>query len=90
MDITCYYDGFHADLNETLFVGKVNDDSKRLVQTAYDSLMAAVNEGSINKQLLPDVIVRFRSQQKSYLAYDDDSRTYRNVRMDKFYLFFFF
>uniref|UniRef100_A0A7M5WXM5 Methionine aminopeptidase n=1 Tax=Clytia hemisphaerica TaxID=252671 RepID=A0A7M5WXM5_9CNID len=44
LDITCYYDGFHADLNETLFVGKVDDDSKRLVQTAYDSLMAAVNE----------------------------------------------
>eukprot|EP00111_Clytia_hemisphaerica_P008716 TCONS_00025488-protein len=44
LDITCYHDGFHADLNETLFVGKVDDDSKRLVQTAYDSLMAAVSE----------------------------------------------
>ena len=45
VDITCYYKGFHADLNETLFVGKVSDESKLLVQTAYDSLMAAVNEG---------------------------------------------
>ena len=45
VDITCYYGGFHADLNETLFVGKVDEESKKLVQTAYDSLMAAVNEG---------------------------------------------
>lgn len=45
VDITCYYDGFHADLNETLFVGKVDEESQKLVKTAYDSLMAAVNEG---------------------------------------------
>ncbi|XP_057310115.1 methionine aminopeptidase 1-like [Hydractinia symbiolongicarpus] len=44
LDVTCYYDGFHGDLNETLFVGKVDDDTKLLVETAYDSLMAAVNE----------------------------------------------
>lgn len=45
--MTCYYDGFHGDLNETLFVGKVDDDTKLLVETAYDSLMAAVNEGNV-------------------------------------------
>lgn len=44
LDISCYYNGYHGDLNETLFVGKVDDDSKLLVQTAYDCLMAGANE----------------------------------------------
>lgn len=44
LDVTCYYNGFHGDLNETLFVGNVDDEGKQLVQTAYDCLMAAIAE----------------------------------------------
>lgn len=44
LDITCYYNGFHGDLNETLFVGNVDDASKELVKTAYECMMAAINE----------------------------------------------
>jgi len=43
LDITCYYNGFHGDVNETLFVGdNVDEESKRLVQTAYSCLAAAI------------------------------------------------
>ncbi len=42
IDISVYKDGFHADLNETFFVGNVGDDSVRLVKCAYESLAAAV------------------------------------------------
>ena len=48
VDVTCFHNGYHGDLNETLFVGKVDEESKNLVQTAYDSLMAAINEGKCN------------------------------------------
>lgn len=44
LDVTCYYGGFHGDLNETLFVGDVDEDGKRLVKTAYDCLAAATAE----------------------------------------------
>jgi methionyl aminopeptidase len=42
IDISVYKDGYHADLNETFFVGNVNEDSVRLVKCAYESLAAAV------------------------------------------------
>ena len=35
--------GFHADLNETYFIGKVDDDSLRVVKCAYEALAAAFN-----------------------------------------------
>jgi len=44
LDITCYYNGYHGDLNETMFVGKCDEDSVHLVKTAYECLMAAVKE----------------------------------------------
>eukprot|EP00112_Aurelia_sp_Birch-Aquarium-sp1_P018302 Seg435.12 transcript_id=Seg435.12/GoldUCD/mRNA.D3Y31 product="Methionine aminopeptidase 1" protein_id=Seg435.12/GoldUCD/D3Y31 len=44
LDITCYYKGFHGDLNETLFVGEVDDASKNLVKTAYECMMSAIHE----------------------------------------------
>ena len=46
LDISVYYGGYHADLNETYFVGNVDADSKRVVQTAYESLAAAVAIGA--------------------------------------------
>ena len=41
-DISVYKDGYHSDLNETFFVGHVDEDSRRLVQCAYEALAAAV------------------------------------------------
>ena len=38
LDVTAYYEGFHGDLNETYFVGKVSDSSKKLVRATYDAL----------------------------------------------------
>lgn len=43
LDISVYKDGFHADLNETFFVGDVDEDGRKLVQCAYESLAAAVS-----------------------------------------------
>ena len=37
-----YHNGYHADLNETFLVGKVDDETLRLVKTTYESLMAAI------------------------------------------------
>ena len=45
MDISVYHGGFHADLNETFFVGNVDDDSRKLVQTAYECMMKGIEIG---------------------------------------------
>ena len=45
IDISVFYKGFHGDLNETFFVGKVDEDSKTLVKTAYEATMAAIETG---------------------------------------------
>jgi methionyl aminopeptidase len=42
IDISVYKDGYHADLNETFFVGNVDADSRKLVECAYNCLAAAV------------------------------------------------
>lgn len=42
LDVSSYLDGFHGDLNETVFVGKPDEDSVRLVHTAYSCLMAGI------------------------------------------------
>lgn len=42
LDVSVYKDGHHTDLNETFFVGKVDDESKALVRTAFDCLQAAI------------------------------------------------
>ncbi len=43
LDISVFKDGYHGDLNETFFVGNVNEDSVRVVQCAYECLQAAIN-----------------------------------------------
>lgn len=43
VDITVYHNGFHGDLNETFFVGKVDDKSVELVRTAYGCLKEALD-----------------------------------------------
>jgi len=42
IDVSLYYDGFHSDLNETYPVGKIDEDSERLIKTTKDSLDAAI------------------------------------------------
>jgi len=42
IDITLYHNGFHGDLNETYLVGDVDEAGRKLVKSAYDSLMAAI------------------------------------------------
>ena len=45
VDITVYHGGFHGDLNETMFVGKVDEASKKLVRTAYECMMKGIELG---------------------------------------------
>ncbi|KAK9470079.1 peptidase M24, structural domain-containing protein [Dipodascopsis tothii] len=43
LDVSVYYRGFHADLNETYYVGETRDaDSVRLVETTREALDAAI------------------------------------------------
>ncbi|XP_070559189.1 methionine aminopeptidase 1-like [Ptychodera flava] len=44
VDVTVYHNGYHGDLNETFFVGKVDDRSKQLVRVTHECLMHAINE----------------------------------------------
>jgi len=38
IDVTLYHDGFHGDLNETYPVGRIDEDSQRLIRTARECL----------------------------------------------------
>lgn len=51
LDITVYYKGYHGDLNETFFVGKVSDEDVRLVECAYESLRYAISKRRIRRFL---------------------------------------
>ena len=42
LDVTCYYNGFHGDLNETHCVGKVHEKHKNLIKTTYECLEKAI------------------------------------------------
>ncbi|RWS04551.1 hypothetical protein B4U79_04724 [Dinothrombium tinctorium] len=42
VDITVYHRGFHGDLNETFFVGNVNESGKKLVKVTYECLSKAI------------------------------------------------
>ncbi|KAL5019365.1 hypothetical protein ScPMuIL_005087 [Solemya velum] len=44
IDITVYHKGFHGDLNETFFVGNIDEKSKKLVTTTYECLSQAIDE----------------------------------------------
>ena len=47
VDITVYHNGFHGDLNETFYVGEVDDGARKLVQTTYECLMQAIDSGKV-------------------------------------------
>jgi methionyl aminopeptidase len=55
LDISVYNKrGFHADLNETYLIGNVDEDGKRLVQTSFACLQAAmelVKPGTLYRDL---------------------------------------
>lgn len=42
LDVSVYYNGYHSDLNETFFVGNVDADGRRLVETAFNCLAEAI------------------------------------------------
>jgi len=42
VDVTVYHRGFHGDLNETLFIGEVDEKSKLLTKVTYEALMEAI------------------------------------------------
>lgn len=42
IDVSGYFEGYHGDLNEMVFVGKPDADSLRLVHCTYECLMAAI------------------------------------------------
>jgi len=42
VDVTVYLNGFHGDLNETYFVGKVDKASEDLVRSTYECLEKAI------------------------------------------------
>lgn len=44
LDISCYKDGVHADLNETFCVGIVPESSRALIEGTYESLMNCIKE----------------------------------------------
>ncbi|XP_044491727.1 methionine aminopeptidase 1A-like [Mangifera indica] len=43
IDVSVYYKGVHADLNETYFVGNVDELSHQLVQCTYECLKKAIS-----------------------------------------------
>ena len=45
VDVTVYHNGYHGDLNETVFVGKVDEAGQNLVQMAYECLMKGIDIG---------------------------------------------
>jgi len=42
IDVTLYYDGFHGDLNETYPVGRIDEESQKLIQTSRECLDRAI------------------------------------------------
>ncbi|TPX60492.1 hypothetical protein SpCBS45565_g07485 [Spizellomyces sp. 'palustris'] len=54
LDVSCMYDGFHADLNETYLVGNVDESGRRLVKTArtcLDKAIAMVKPGTLYREV---------------------------------------
>eukprot|EP00927_Polykrikos_kofoidii_P064754 TRINITY_DN602_c0_g3_i1.p1 TRINITY_DN602_c0_g3~~TRINITY_DN602_c0_g3_i1.p1 ORF type:complete len:559 (-),score=117.73 TRINITY_DN602_c0_g3_i1:93-1688(-) len=41
LDVSIFHQGFHADLNETFFIGECDEDAHRVVKAAYCALHAA-------------------------------------------------
>ncbi|MEZ4473301.1 MAG: type I methionyl aminopeptidase [bacterium] len=42
VDVTVFYDGVHGDCSETVFVGRVDDESRRLVRATFEATWAGI------------------------------------------------
>ncbi|KAJ3998188.1 peptidase M24, structural domain-containing protein [Lentinula boryana] len=42
IDVSLFYDGYHGDVNATYPVGKIDEDSQKLIRTTRESLDAAI------------------------------------------------
>lgn len=75
MDITVYHNGFHGDLNETFYVGEVDEGAKKLVQTTYECLMQAIDSGKVLMVFFgfPKILL-----QKMYLDADELSDQHKS------------
>jgi methionine aminopeptidase len=70
VDVTVYHRGFHGDLNETLFIGEVDEKSKELTRVTYEALMKAIDIGNfhifliklLEKLLMISILSQTRSQ----------------------------
>lgn len=54
LDVSVCHEGFHADLNETYFIGQCDEESHHLVRSTYDALKASValiRPGTLYRQL---------------------------------------
>uniref|UniRef100_A0A0W0F503 Methionine aminopeptidase n=1 Tax=Moniliophthora roreri TaxID=221103 RepID=A0A0W0F503_MONRR len=52
LDVSLYHDGFHGDLNATYAVGKIDEESEKLIKTAREALDAAI------KMCKPGALIR--------------------------------
>ena len=60
VDITVYHGGYHGDLNETMFVGNVDEAGQQLVKTAYECMMKGIETGKrIGLYYLYNIVDRF-------------------------------
>ncbi len=54
LDITIFIDGMHGDLSETVLVGEVDEESRRLVRVTHECMMrgiASVNPGAMIRDI---------------------------------------
>ena len=82
MDITVYHNGFHGDLNETFYVGEVDEGAKKLVQTTYECLMQAIDSGKV---LIDFFLIWFQKflLQRIYLGSDVNRSPLCKIRQNK-------
>ncbi|XP_052113892.1 methionine aminopeptidase 1A [Arachis duranensis] len=57
IDVTVYYKGVHGDLNETYFVGNVDEDSQKLVKCTYECLEKAIAIGILPVYFYSSLII---------------------------------
>lgn len=50
LDVTCYYKGFHGDMNATYTVGNVDAKGKLLINTARECLEKAIAMGEYKRE----------------------------------------
>ena len=64
--MSTFHRGFHGDLNETLFVGSVEEKAKTLVRVTHECLEKAINIGwlgnLLNQQSVSDSMLCLQLQ----------------------------